>query len=910
MVTSPVLGQYEWNNLGPDNLGSITRTLAELPDGRILAGSQGGGLWVSENRGVSWSRFVSYDQAGGDPNVTSIAVNPSTGYIYVATGAVGFRTSFYVSTLNQPERNYDFRTAPEGFKGYLNGLPGTGVWIWNGSSWSNQNATTNSALFGTLNYKGPFVGIQKILLAGNRIFIATYAGVYFSDSPDLAVVLPSQGSPVFQQSIVYDIEKAAGDVVIAGIHNVRENDSLYISTDGGISFQASTAPIFYAGGTFSFGRTMVAVAPSDPNTIYVGGTAASGETNGIFRSTDNGASWERYAPRGGPGFSPLGITGRDAFLLEVFPDNKDELIISGNNWYTFLNDRGWTQTARHDFPFAENYIPRRMYSVLFLDGGQTIFVGTGSQIARSDDRGATFSQKSKGYESHVTYSVASTGITGQDAILAGTPNIGTIYNQNFTNANPVLRQGFGTVLGNNHGLVAASAVFPGSLLAQGSDRGVERSLNSGENFERFYGSTNSPQVAGLTNPGVDTLIDRQNDQTAGGALFDNRLGAQAIWALDERFPAEVIDAPITNKDSIQAKSASLLFFCSGKYLWVANGAFGDALQVKWNRVTNQLVDGVTEFITAMTVSEDPFHTIWIGTSKGKLYRVIGAHDLATFNATTSVSRIDNQATSGLSSMVGRWISDVAVDPADPNRVAITYAGYGGDVAATTAFIWMTQSGISAPTFYQLQPGPKEPMYSVSFVRNNNESVLLLGTERKLYSITGISLVGTQFFTGSWRDELGGLMGNVPIYDIHVRRYKATILDEETLDFRVERDNTVFVATHGRGIWSTTSLVGGREENTESKLPLAEANQVKAYPNPVTGGAIFLELTLKEPTEATITLMSLDGRVVHTQSNAVETSNFVANIPTQRLASGYYLYRVDLKGQSGGETFRGKIFLLE
>ena len=31
-----------------------------------------------------------------------------------------------------------------------------------------------------------------------------------------------------------------------------------------------------------------------------------------------------------------------------------------------------------------------------------------------------------------------------------------------------------------------------------------------------------------------------------------------------------------------------------------NGAFGDGLQVKWNRLTNSLVDGATEFLTAIS----------------------------------------------------------------------------------------------------------------------------------------------------------------------------------------------------------------------------------------------------------------------------------------------------------------------
>lgn len=914
LLITPVFGQYEWSNLGPDNLGSVTRAIVELPDGRIMAGSQGGGLWVSENRGVSWSRLQSYDDAGGNPNITSIAVDPGSGHVYVATGAVGFRNSYLVRELNVSERNYDFRADPEGFKGYLDGLPGSGVWIWDGSSWSNNNGTTNS-FYGTLNYKGPFVGIQKISISSGRIFLATFEGVYYSDDPSLAfgTIFPSEGSDVFKESIVYDIEKADGNVVFAGTHNVRNPDSLYVSTDNGATFTASTDPIFYAGGTFSFGRTSIAVSPQDPSLVYVGGTSANGDVNGIFRSTNNGQTWASYAPKGSPGFTPLGSTGRDAFVLEVFPDNPDELIIAGQNWYTFLSDRGWTQTAQHVNPTATNFIPRNMYSVLFLDGGSTIFVGTENQITRSEDRGETFSLKSKGYESSVTFSVASSGYSAQDAVIAGTQGNGTIYNQNYNSPVAALRQGFGSISNNDYGLVAASAAYPGILVSQGSDGGVVRSLNSGENFEVFYGSTISPQVAGLANPTVDTLIDREDDQSGGGVLFDSRVAAQTVWALDERVPQNLIDDQIADKERIQEESEIYLFFCSGKYLWVANGIFGDALQVKWNRVTNQLVDGIGEFITAIAVSNDPFHTVWIGSSQGNLWRIVGAHDLETFNASTGVIQINTQGVSNLANMNGRWISDIAVDPVNPANVAITYAGYGGDVAGTESFVWMTQTGISTPAFYPVfrdnQPAPKEPMYAVEFARGSNGSVLFLGTESRLYSLSNPQLIANSFINASWRDELGGVAGSVPIYDIHVRNYSTTLTDEETLDFRVSDDNTVFVATHGRGVWSTASLSAFREgETVEEELTVLD--QVIAYPNPVTDGVFNLGVSASEESEVTVTLMSLDGRVVAVESASTAGQEAILSVDASKLAQGYYLYKAEVINSKGTETYRGKVLILE
>ncbi len=126
--------QYNWRSLGPDNLGSKTRTLAFTANGQLLAGSEGGGLWASQDKGLSWQRVEGYT---GNPNITSIAVDGDR--ILVGTGAVSFSISPYAAILGSI---YDFSAAPEGFIGSTV-LPGAWVYVStdNGGSWSITNAT-------------------------------------------------------------------------------------------------------------------------------------------------------------------------------------------------------------------------------------------------------------------------------------------------------------------------------------------------------------------------------------------------------------------------------------------------------------------------------------------------------------------------------------------------------------------------------------------------------------------------------------------------------------------------------------------------------------------------------------------------------------------------------------------------
>ena len=908
--------QYAWSNLGPDNLGGLTRALAFDANGNLLAGSQGGGLWISEDEGISWKRVLAYDAAGGNPNITTIAVDGQT--IYIGTGAVGYQLPYVVTDLNTSERNYDFRDQPEGFKGYLPGLPGNGVWVSkdNGASWSNDNASTKFPVGGdTKEYKGPFVGINKIYIRDGRIFLATIEGLYYSDN-ELKSLFPAFGSGVFESSIVYDVEGSGDNVIFAGTHSLNRNDSLYISTDNGTTFRAVEDRIFYERGIFSFGRTEIATYPSDPSIVYVGSTSASGELNGILRSDDSGNSWRIYAPKGSPGFTPLGTGGRNAFILSVFPDNPDEVIVAGANWYTFQEGRGWTQTLQHNVPTFTDYLGRSMFTILFdPQNSEKLFVGTSRQVFRSVDRAKTFRQRSKGYEAAVTYSVAATGNQEQEAVIAGTALNGTIYNQHFNSENSAIKQGFGPILGNNFGEVATSSAFPGGLIAKGNDDAIMRSLNSGESFERFYGTPRYPDgLPGITDTVNNIYIDRIDAVSEGGSLINKGTPAQTPWVLDERIPENLVGNPNSTKIDIQEKAEIDLYFCSKNFVWVVDGAFGDGLQVKWDRITDQLVDGVREYFTAITVAPDEDHTIYVGTSKGNLWKIKGAHDLETYNAANNVAQINEDFASNLAVMNGRWISSIAVDPQNTDRVIITYAGYGGSIAGTPTFVWMTaDASADIPVFGRVTGAPRnEPIYSSQFVVDpaSDESVLMLGTETGLYTLRKITGSGSSYSPDVWRNELSGEMGRIPIYDIYVRPFTSQITNEETQDFTLTPDNTVFVATHGRGIWATTSVSFNRKENPGPDEPLVDIVDIQIYPNPTNSGKIYLALELPEASRVEFDMIQADGKQVNTAVLDLESGVHKIPFEISSLSSGIYFSKVVVNGKESRTIKHLKTFIRE
>lgn len=881
-----ISAQYSWKNLGPDNLGSKTRALAFNSNGNLLAGSEGGGLWISDNEGLSWKRLPTYN---GNPNITSIAVNGSN--IYVATGATQLFRSPYEALLGS---NYNISNTPEGFIGYT-GLPGGGVYIStdNGATWSNDNG---SQILGVENYQGPFIGIQKIAIGGNgRIFVATRNGLFYSDDPELKVLLPVQGSTRFRQNTVYDVEIADANVVLAGTA-----DSIYISTNGGINFQDIKDPGLYTLGRLSFQRVAIAVAPSNPKVIYVAGTRSNGELSGIWRSDDTGQTWQNYAPSGNPGFTPLGTEGRDAFTLEVFPQNPDEVIVAGRIWYTFSSKRGWTQTAQSFNPTASDFIPSKVYSVAFHPNDpQTLFVGTEKQIVLSKDGGLTFSQRTKGYEASLTYSVSSIPVKDQESVISGTPGNGVIFNRNFNSGLPSA-QGFGDISSVNNGNVDASYIYPGSIVIQGGDNGLRRSPSFGTAFESFYGFPISPGAGGIT--GSDTIVDRASPNDEGSGLGDRDGPSMMPWVLDEVIPISFIDEQ-KKKTDIQ-KLENYIFFCSKQYVWRISFPLGNpnGLLPRWNRLTNALTSG-SEFFTAITVSGDETHSLYVGTSKGNLYRIVNPHELEGFDVSTNIVKLNNPSNP---LPTGRWISSISVDPQKPERVLVTYAGYGGSISSFPSLIYMADN-IAAGFFLPVSGIPKEPIYTSKFVvdPNTKESILLFGSESGLYSARNLSVAGAQITA-----EFGEEVGRVPVYDIHVRKYLANIIDEETQDFFLTSDNTVFVATHGRGIWSTESLKSNRKGIEQPAVELSDRTTINLYPNPTSGEA-YLYLGLLEEAKVKVDVFGLDGRQVSQQieDNLLEGNHDLV-LPTAKLSAGIYLVRINLQHKNATKEKRLKLVIRE
>lgn len=993
----------QWKFAGPDNIGSKTRAIVVDPHNpnRVIAGSVGGGLWVSEDQGGTWSQVSTYTSEKCNPNVTCIAIRGDK--MYVGTGETGL-VSTYRNVTNFLQ--YDVTTDSAGYYfGYV-GNPGSGVYIGNYDSnsgkWvfdanSNINGTTQ-APFGTntKDYQGSFISVHKILAPANsnRTFIATHQGLYYSDDVNLStvdtvsIVLDTNivykrnfpYVPTFNRGKMMDIEVGPGGKVMA---TITVNDQAGSRGAGWMAREigtdpldaTNTRPLFaaadsmivknidgsYKKAKLSFVRAEMGVSRNNNNVMYIGGTNGLGEVYGVWRYLGeepvkrylNGDSvnslvpvYKTYAPQGSTGFTPLALKEKNyyAFVLDVIPTGEENVILAANAWYNYSQENGWITTAQSTNPNRTNYIPNAIYTVAFHPTIDSIFyIGTDKQIIRTLNGGRTFSQKSKGYESATCASVASMNLSfaadtsinytsvydslvksSVNEVFTGTTTNGVQLNgfyymddpSIYAETNVMAHQGFGKVTNNNYSDVQVSYLYPYSVISQHSDRGLIRSQNYGASWETFYGFPagfpDTVKLAGITASSTDSVyIDRSSRGGAGSGMqgattsFGFYVPNQSKWVIDEVIPDNML-----NQGAVELqKLPNYVFFTTGRALWQVEHALGDPSgpAPTWTRLTNTLVASPDGF-TAIAVSGDTTHNVYIGTSNGRLWRIKRAHDRAGINAkitdasTTSIE-LTNKAT-GLTK--GRSISSISVNPLNPKQVVVTYAGYGKRESFNKdRLILMTNDAtVAAPVFVPIGATlpEKMPIYCSEFVVDQNgNAILMIGTEKGLYASTDLQNIN---FVQQLPEA-----ANTQVTDISVRKYRALMSNVVKKEFTLQKDNTVFVATNGKGIYYTSAYAAPRITNPPITPMLPSKVDVRVFPNPNSEKYFAVSVDLSESAEVKVSLVSVDGKeVFHTEEISLNAGKEKITFPTEHLTVGIYYVKVNIKGATLNESNSYKLMI--
>lgn len=860
-----------WEELGPNNMGDHMRALAVDGNGTVWAGATGGGLWRSTNQGVTWEMVSGLSAHLG---VTSIAANGNN--IYVGTGETVFQqppTNFVPQSAQwNPD---DATTFEHGFFQYT-GMVGEGVFVSNdgGNTWTHDNGTWNS---NSTIYNNPFVSIQKIETNGSRTYIATEEGLYYSDDANLANVTKANGTTEFMDNPVVDVEFVANGVVLA-----CTEDSLYRSTDNGANFggriNGDLEPVsFLAGNQVGGIRIEIAVAPSDPNYVYAAGALSTNRSgSGVWQSTDGGTSWARIAPKESSTFQPLQGNGRYSLVLEVSPADPTAIFYGGEKLYKYSDANGWDDGASHSFTpgFSSRYVPTPILSLAFdPNDDSTFFVGSDGELVGTTDFGDSYTFRTKGINA-----TSLNGISGAAdwSVLASGRYRGLVFKQN-ASSDPAQQQWndlYSNALRNGIGRFALTN--PDFIVVQANDGGLLRSFNRGGAFESFYAFPLPYDTACLgTN---NTIIDRPSATSEGGGLQDAGVAPVNPWIFDEYI--EPADLAV---DSLIQGSEIYLYLASASFVWVCTNPFGglDSLPT-WNRISLDLTtDGLLaapEYITALDVSGDADHTLYVGTNFGNVFRINNANDPSNTSPCVDAIKVDTNT----ANLPDGWISDIAFDKGNPNNVAITFGGY----AELNERVWITNDAKNAtqvPTFKNITGNlpTNLPVYTAAFHPNPNNTVLLVGTEKGVYTTSDNYETASNL---NWTNESGPI-GNAVVTDLNFREYYQS--DWSSDSYFYGPDWTLFAATDGRGAFTSRTLV------SNDRPTIIDAGiSLDVGPNP-SDKLSQVKFELPEPTEVTLKVFDINGQMLRVLSD----QKFVAgthsvNFPTADLPAGVYLIGAD------------------
>jgi len=325
----------EWQFMGPDNMGGRTRALLFDKDNpnRVYTGGVSGGLWYSNNGGNSWQPYSKNDTFAGT-GIASIA-QTSNGDIYVGTGENFIGTG--------------------GTTNFTMGFVGSGIWksIDGGNTFNLLPSTKPSSVSANANFA--FIpALAAHPSDANTILAGTNKGLKISNDGGASWSNATTSAPLLNVQNIQDIEISDNGNVYA-----VASGSLY---KGNIDDKSSYSSLMGSGAlpVGGFRRLCVSIAPSDNNYIYLIGCNNSGETSGIYRTTDGGTNWSAIAPTSLPSanFNPTGDQGAYDMEITVHPTDKDRAYVGGQlNLYTYnASNNSWWPISRFIFNTGRNTI--------------------------------------------------------------------------------------------------------------------------------------------------------------------------------------------------------------------------------------------------------------------------------------------------------------------------------------------------------------------------------------------------------------------------------------------------------------------------------------------------------------------------------------------------------------------------
>jgi len=870
---------WNWDEMGPDNLGGRTRAIIFDRNNptTMYAGSVSGGLWKSTSSGSSWVKVASISD---NMIIASITQAPN-GDIYVGTGE-----GFYPGS-------------GDGTRGFT----GNGIY----KSTDGNTFTHLPTTSGTNGWE--YTNELAAHPTNGKIYAATNKGIKISSDGGATWTVPTY-SPTTPNLNGDDVEIAVDGTVF-----VVMNRNLFVSSNG-VDFTriSGTGMAIPTAG----GRMEIAVAPSDANYIYAVLTAANENTQGIYRSTDKGTTWTQIAPASTTTFNIHRNQGSYNNAIEVFPNNKDKILVGGINIWTWQLGGTWTQITTGSFSETSPlYVHVDIHEFAFHPTNPDIvFVGCDGGIHRSLNGGMTWSMMNKNYSTIQYYAITSTG-SGQ--VMGGTQDNSYQF-IDFKGNTPKSARELGSGDG---GYAAVSQINPKAYFISSQYGFASRTADGGQTFQRAYKGTSTTTA--------DFFNARMLAEGTPGENFSHFVTPLAIWETHQAYDAldslmfiadtnylagEIITLRVPHtgypvrhtllaglqKDDtmmVQNPVQSMFVIAARTGVWMTRQPLDFSGTPVWYKLGT--TTGGT--IINITISNDGNH-IFAGTSGGSVFRFSNIRqaydslsaDMGT-NANPNLSQVITKTL--IANYSNRAVTSIAVDPTNSDHVVVTLGNYGNQM-----YVYRSIDATAAsPSFVSKQASlPKFPVYS-SLIPLHKPNTLIVGTEFGTYVSENINAA-----VPTWT-EINTGMDRVPTLMLHQQTrafpYDYVVVGDDddfiVVEFKpTENYGGIYAGTHGRGAFRNLQFVG--IEKPAAQKPELFRSQLLVYPNPVHTNATAV-VNLSSSSRAMVRVYDLTGRMVASMdAGMLATGRNEINLDLGHLKGGNYIVAVT----AGGETKSTKI----
>lgn len=812
-----------WQQRGPWNLGGRTRAFAiDITNENVLfAGGVSGGLWRSSDAGTTWSRNT---PANFHPGVNGIVQDTRPGHTdtwYLISGeAYGTSASggdaFYLGT--GMFKSTDGGTTWSPLTSTTSNTPQSFDNVWD-ATW---NLCTNAAdSVNDMVYVSTLGAVMRSTNGGT-----SWTRVLGSTTNSLAYFTNVMCTP---QGVLY--ATLSSDGTSAGI---------WRSVDG-VNW-VNINPAFMPQ---DWGRIVSAYVPQNENVVYflAAQTDSAGKLTFDFRGTPEWNSLWRYTYLSGDGsaagglwedlsanipasnviFGSFNAQGGYDLTVAVKPDDSNMVFIGGTNIFrstTAFND---SLNTTHIAGYAVNATAPTLYNDLYPNQHPDQHV---IQFLPSDP--------------NVLYSANDGGLwrtyTVGDSIVSWTDlNHGYLVSQFYT-LDQKTTAGDELIIG---GLQDNGTWWSNSAQPTDAWKWVAGGDGSYCAFEPLSGHY---------------IFSKQNGKILKCAV-DNT-GTVTDW---ERIdPAGASNYKFINPFVLDPANTNRLYLPAGRKVWRLDDLSSIPFTQTYDSITTgwvtlpDTVPGVLE-ITAIAATDDG--RLYIGTDNKSIYRIDDAGTAAA-----------NMVYVSLSTMPAGYVSCLAVDPSDGDKVMAVFSNYNVYSLWYTTDAGSTWSKVAGNLEQNVSGTGNGP--SMRWVQILNLSD---GTAYLAASSTGLYATATLNGTSTIWTRLGdNSIGNSVVDMVKWR----------------SSDGRAIIATHGYGVWSAvinTTGIAGMNPPVMTEQPLG----LEVWPNPSVEQATA-RLTMAHAGHLRMQLFDERGRLVATLMNSAKgEGTFDLALPLGALPAGIY-----------------------